>query len=326
MALALPVRQGTDDWLAARRLGIGSSDAAIIAGERGSVLELWGDKTGLAPKPEPDEALAELYAWGHRLEPIVAEAYTERTGRPVRRAMRLLQHPNEPWAIASLDRVSAVKGERRIVELKVTSIDAKYADGEVPGDVLAQVQHQMWVTGYDVADVAVLQTHWRLGVFEVERDDAYLEDLVYMERHFWDMVERREFDHRWVDGSDGTRRALARLFATTNGAVLPADGDLVELADRLRAARIAKKTADADEATVANAIRAVLGEAEGVAGLLTLRKNADSVRVNWPGVAGAYRSLLEEMDQPKEQLDALAAIHSETVQGARVLRLLKESS
>src|SRR4051812_7243626 len=109
MAVVLPVRQGTDEWLAARQHGIGSSDAAVVAGEKGSIIALWGEKTGLVPRPEPDAELAERYAWGHRMEPLVAEAYTEREGRPLRRAARMLRHPEVAFAIASLDRVSAVK-------------------------------------------------------------------------------------------------------------------------------------------------------------------------------------------------------------------------
>lgn len=322
----IPVVQGTDDWLAARREGIGSSDAPVIAGEKGSLVELWGEKTGLAPRPEPDAATAELFAWGHRLEPLVAEAYTEHTDRPVRRVRQLLRHPNVPWALASLDRVSARKGERRIVELKVTSIDAKYADG-LPGDVLAQVQHQLWVTGYDVADVAVLQHwHWRLGVFEVERDDAYLEDLTYLERHFWDLVERRELPP--VDGSENTRRVLGRLWQQTNGLFIPPAGDTDAMAEELRIARAEAKAAEARVATVENAIRAVIGEADGLSlssgEAITWRRNADSERTNWESVARALRERLEYAagtDGAAKAWDEALAWHTTKVDGPRVLRV-----
>lgn len=328
----LPVVQGTDDWLAARRNGIGSSDAAVIAGEKGSVLELWGDKTGIVPRPEPDEATAEMYAWGHRLEPLVAEAYTERTGRPVRRAMQMLRHPKVPWALASLDRVSAVKGERRIVELKVTSIDAKYAGDDLPGDVLAQVQHQLWVTGYDVADVAVLKTHWRLGIFEVERDEAYLEDLTFLERDFWRRVELCEMPP--VDGTENARRVLAQIYARNNGQMLMPAADLDLLAEELRLARAEAKAAEARQATIENGIRAVIGDADGFEGpwgRITWRKNADSEKTDWKLVAGAYRRVIEEIaiadpEQPvPESLDAIESTYTRTIEGPRVLRpYLKE--
>jgi len=315
MAVALQVRQGTDDWLLARREGIGSSDAPIIAGERGSLVELWGDKTGLAPRPAPDDALVERFRWGHRMEPLVAEAYTERTGRPLRRVMRLLQHPDVPWALASLDRVSARKGERRIVELKVSAIDAKYAGDEVPGDVLAQVQHQMYVTGYEVADVAVLTSYWRLDVFEVPRDDAYIADLLYLERHFWEEnVQTRTLPS--LDGSETTRRVLARLYERNNGTMLPSSPDLDLLAGELRAAKAEAKYAANHEATIENALRTIIGDADGFEGpwgRVTWKKNADSTKTDWLAIAD------ELLPIGPERVAAIAR-HTRVVEGPRVLR------
>lgn len=283
MAVVMPVRQGTDAWLEARKAGIGSSDAAVVAGEKGSIVALWGEKTGLVPRPEPDSELAERFAWGHRMEPLVAGAYTERTGRPLRRAARMLRHPDVDFALASLDRVSAVKGERRIVEIKVSELDAKYRGEDLPGDVKAQVQHQLWVTGYEVADVAVLTRYWNLQIFTEERDAAYIDDLAYLERDLWAYVERRVPPP--VDGSETAARVLSRLYARANGQMLPAGGDLDLLADELRHAQIAEKAAGARLSTVKNAIRAIVGEADGFEGSwgrITWKNNR---AIDWPGVA-----------------------------------------
>lgn len=340
--IALPVRQGTNEWLEARREGIGSSDAAIVAGERGSLIELWGEKTGLVPRPEPDAELAERFAWGHRMEPIVADAYTERTGRPLKRAMRLLRHPEVSFALASLDRVSAVKGERRVVEIKVSDIDAKWKGEELPGDVKAQVQHQLWVTGYDVADVAVLTRYWNLRVFTEERDDSYIDDLAYLERDLWGYVERREPPP--VDGSETAQRILSQLYARANGVMLPPGGDLDLLAEELRLAQIAAKDAESRLGTVKNTIRAVIGDAdgfEGTWGRITWKNNKDSERTDWQQLAGAYRQALHELryavveDKVMEarslaertNLDAIESIYTRTVEGPRVLRAtFKEES
>ena len=114
--LTIPVRQGTPEWLEARRQGIGGSDAAIVIGESPyrSPYDLWAEKCGLvAPAPE-----TAAMAWGRRLEPLVAAAYTEATGRRLRRVSRLLRHRERPWQLASIDR--AVIGEKRLVEIKTT--------------------------------------------------------------------------------------------------------------------------------------------------------------------------------------------------------------
>lgn len=204
-ALTVPVRQGTPEWAAARRSGIGGSDAPIVVGESPyrSAYELWAEKVGLIPRPEQTEVMA----WGHRLEPLVAAAYTEATGRRLRRVRRLLRSRGRPWQIASLDR--AVIGERRLVEIKTTRSPRWDGADPVPPDVLAQVEHYLAVTGWEVADVAVLVAGSDLRIIEVGRDDAYIRDLVEIEADFVRRVETRTPPP--LDASEATRRALALL-------------------------------------------------------------------------------------------------------------------
>src|SRR5690349_20262127 len=78
-----------DQWLAVRKTGIGSSDAAAAVGlnPNKSQLELWLEKTNHdanLPKPDPNDEASPMY-WGTLLEPIVAAHYTRRTGHRVRR-------------------------------------------------------------------------------------------------------------------------------------------------------------------------------------------------------------------------------------------------
>ena len=311
-AVALPVRQGTDEWLAMRRTGIGSSDAPVIAGERGSVLELWAEKSGLVEREEPDESTARLFEWGHRLEPVVADWYADSTGRTLQRVNQMLRHPDVAYAFASLDR--RVVGERRLVEIKTTRFG--WTGGEdVPGAVQAQVQHQLWVTGYDVADVAVLTGGSEPRVYEIPRDDTFIADLAFLEAEFWGWVQTGTRPP--VDGSENARRVLSKLHPRNDGTVLPLTPDLDALVAQWTAAKAAVKEAEGDEATLANALRAVIGDADGIDGRVTWKKNADSTRVNWSAVAKAYRELLADSDV---DLDVIESIHSSTVEGPRVLR------
>ena len=95
-----------EDWLAVRKGGIGSSDAAAAVGLNPykSQLELWLEKTGRdgsLPKLDPHDEESPAY-WGNILEPIVAAHYTKRSGYRVRRINAVLQHPNPdlPWMLA----------------------------------------------------------------------------------------------------------------------------------------------------------------------------------------------------------------------------------
>lgn len=311
-AVALPETQGTPEWLAKRRTGIGSSDAPVIAGERGSVLELWAEKSGLVEPEPPDADLARLFEWGHRLEPVVADWYADHTGRALRRVNHLQHHPQYRWAYASLDRV--VVGEKRIVEIKTTRFGWTHGEG-VPGDIQAQVQHQLWVTGYPVADVVVLKGGNEPAIHELPRDDAFIADLEFLELQFREWVTSGTRPP--VDGSENARRVLSKLHPRNVGMMLPLTPELDDLAAQWRSAKAAVKAAEASEGTLANTLRALIGDSDGIEGRVTWRKNADSTRTNWPAVAKAYRALLE---RPDDELDAIESIHSSTTEGPRVLR------
>lgn len=319
-AIALPVRQGSAEWLEMRKTGIGSSDMPIIAGESPyqSPLELWAAKTGLVPATVPDDATRRLMDIGTRMEPVLLDLYEAETGRKARRVPRMLVHPQYPWARASLDAEAPVK---RIVEAKWTHARRWSAGDAVPADVVIQVQWQMFVAGRDVADVVALVGP-ELRVVEVARDQSMIDDLLYLANDFWRHVTDRI--RPAIDGSESTRRTLVRMHPADDGTYLSATPDLIELADRLRAAKAAKTAAEDAEKTVGNAIRAMVGDASGVEGLLTYRKSADSTRTNWPAVASAYRGLLSSHETAA--LDAIESIHSETSHGPRVLRLSKETS
>jgi putative phage-type endonuclease len=343
-AIAMPVRQNTAEWEEARLDGIGSSDAPVIAGERGSVVQLWAVKSRKIEPPAVDDETLKMYELGHRLEPVIAAVYTEREGRPLRRVNRMLRRRDVAWACASLDRVSAVKGERRIVELK-TAPWARWGDDEpVPGAIQAQVQHQLWVTGYDVADVAVLHRGYDLRVHTIERDDGFIEDLVYLEREFWRWVQT---DTRPpVDGSDATRLALQAMFPDEYGEILPATPELEQLVDRLYVETALFNAAKNRLGSTKNAIRFLLGESAGAAGdgwKVSWRKAKDGTETDWQLVAQNQRKLLEAVAHAfegetlrlvaapdlvlpdgeitlGELLDTIESLHTKTKQGKRSLR------
>ena len=305
--LTIPVRQGTPAWLEARRQGIGGSDAAIVIGESPyrSPYDLWAEKCGLvAPAPE-----TAAMAWGRRLEPLVAAAYTEATGRRLRRVSRLLRHPERPWQLASIDR--AVIGEKRLVEIKTTRSPRWDGADPVPADVLAQVEHYLSVTGYDVADVAVLIGGSDLRVIEVGRDDGYIRDLIEVEAEFMHRIETRTAPP--IDGSEATRRALGRLHPSDNGTALAATPETDRLLADLREARERAATAADRAATVENAVRGLMGDASLLVGAgyrVSFRRNADAARTDWAAIAAELRP------DP-----ALVAQYTATRAGPRVLRV-----
>jgi putative phage-type endonuclease len=181
------------EWLAHRRKGLGSSDAPAVCNLSAwrTPLHVYLDKVGeLADYDTPPKR------WGRRLEDVVALAYQEETGRPVYKPARAMEwHPTVPFLFASLDRLTEVNGKGRLLEIKT----ARHADGwgapgtdEVPDQYMVQVQHQLAVTGMRHADLAVLVAGQELLLYEVERDDRLVSDLLAVLSDFWAKVERRE--------------------------------------------------------------------------------------------------------------------------------------
>lgn len=219
-----------DDWLAVRKNGIGSSDAAAAVGLNPyqSPLELWLIKTnrdaGL-PVVDPNDETSPMY-WGNMLEHIVAAHYTKRTGNKVRRINAVLQHPDadKAWMLANIDREIIGAGDVQILECKTAGVNGArlWRDG-VPEYVQVQVLHQLAVTGKAAADVAVLLGGQELRIHRIERDDVLIARLVQLERQFWDYVITDTPPP--ADGSDSADTALRCLYPQDNGQTLDLSQD-----------------------------------------------------------------------------------------------------
>ena len=214
-----------EDWLAVRKQGIGSSDAAAAVGLNPykSQLELWMEKTGRdepLPKLDPQDEESPAY-WGNVLEPIVAWHYSKRSGNRVRRINAVLQHPDPklPWMLANIDREVIGADDVQILECKTAGINgARLWKEGVPEYVQLQVMHQLAVTGKQAADVAVLLGGQHLEIHRIERDESMIARLIDLERLFWDYVVSDTPPP--ADGTDSAEAALRCLYPEDNGQTL----------------------------------------------------------------------------------------------------------
>ena len=80
-----------EEWLEWRRRGIGGSDAAAVAGLNRwrSPMQVWLEKTGQIEGSGDNEAMY----WGRILEDIIADEFSRRTGKRVRRRNAILNTP-----------------------------------------------------------------------------------------------------------------------------------------------------------------------------------------------------------------------------------------
>ncbi|WP_373332162.1 YqaJ viral recombinase family protein [Thiopseudomonas alkaliphila] len=293
-----------DEWLAVRKNGIGSSDAAAAVGLNPykSQLELWMEKTGRdqgLAKPDPSDDKSPVY-WGTLLEPIVATQYTQQTGKRVRRVNAVLQHPNPElsWMLANIDREVVADKEVQILECKTAGINgARLWKEGVPEYVQLQVMHQLAVTGKQAADVAVLLGGQELKVYRIERDEQMIAQLIQLEKQFWHYVETDTPPP--ADGTQSSEAALRCLFPKDEGETVDfsLDETLATVFTELKQVREDIGTKEKQESLLKQKIQQAMGNASRAlfaTGAVTWRKAKDSVTVD-------TAALLRDLPHLKEQ-------------------------
>lgn len=276
-----------DDWLAVRKQGVGSSDAAAAVGLNPykSQLELWLEKTGRdgsMPKADPLDEESPAY-WGNILEPIVAAHYTKRTGHRVRRINAVLQHPDPTlaWMLANIDREVTGASDVQILECKTAGINgARLWKEGVPEYVQLQVHHQLAVTGKQAADVAVLLGGQHLEIHRIERDETLIRRLIELERQFWHYVETDTPPP--ADGSESAEKSLRCLYPKDHGQMLDftQDRNLSACFADLQAVRQSITEQEKLEAQLKQRLQQAIGEASGAhfeTGCVTWKRSKDSV-------------------------------------------------
>lgn len=252
------------DWLAARRTGIGASDAAAILGKDPfrSALAVYQSKVA----PQPDEWRWE-FARGIALEDVIARQFAadhpEIVVDPIVRG--IYNHPEHEWLMCTPDRILRRPTEVPpfgVLEMKTWSGRAwrDWAEG-VPLHIQIQVQHQLLVSGFGEAWVSVSIGGDPPEHYHVEANERFHRVLVPVLAEFWLRVQERRPPE--ADGSEASREAIAALWPReANGKVvsLPAAFSMTDEHRELLKAEIAERKAELDE--IDNRIRAAMGDAE----------------------------------------------------------------
>lgn len=252
-----------DQWLAARRAGIGASEIAAVAGlsRRRGPWDVWSSKVEGTEWEGND-----VTRWGQFIESRIVDWWARTTGRWVGQG-GLFRHPDHEWLIATPDalELSTYDGTGEPVAV----VDAKNAgwymagdwdeDG-APIDYVCQITWQMLAVGVTAGYlVAVIG-----GKPPVERgfglDDDLAGELINRAAAFWQLVENRTPPP--LDGSPSATAWIKERYADADpAAVVDLDDDdvahlaeVVALDDRIGDLKKAK-------AAVENAIKERLGTA-----------------------------------------------------------------
>lgn len=314
----------TPEQIALRKMGVGGSEIAAVMGldPYKSKLDVWLEKTGQAP-PFAGNAATDL---GNRLEPIVADLYSEEMG--VRLApCSTVVHPSYPHVLATPDRIAQASPAFYAVELKTRSWRTARGFGPpgsdlVPEPVALQVHYTaailraLGITTADYSDVGLLVDGREFSTYRLPYDAEIVGVLIEQVTVFWRLVESRTAPE--IDGSDSATAYVKGLFAKAGAELMEATAEDYALMIDYDHWREKEKEAVAEKARFANALRLRIGKGAGLDAPLARAlwtNDKDGTSVDWEVIARVSGASPDTIKR-----------YTKTVPGKRVLRVtLKES-
>jgi putative phage-type endonuclease len=175
--------QGTDLWHSFRLKGIGASEAPIIEGisPYRSKRDLFLEKTG-KPTTSDNEDKSYIFALGHKTEGIIRKEFQDLM--KVEMKPICVIHPKYDYLRASLDGFDPKHG---VLEAKLVSQEVlkNAKNGEIPNHHYSQIQHQLEVTGADIAQYFAHDGKKNGALVEIRKNQEYINNLLDLEHAFW---------------------------------------------------------------------------------------------------------------------------------------------
>ena len=302
--------QRSPEWFEMRKGGITATGITAINGTSPykTAYRLWAELTGQVGEQEVGAAAQR----GQLLEQAVADYYTAETGKKLRKSNGIVRLKEFPWAMASLDR-TIIGDTTGLVEIK-TSTSSRWQLYPVPPEYVDQVQWQMFITGAEYCDVAVLLSGLVFRIERVEADPVYQTQLFDKAVSFRELVQSKTPPPLTGNDSD----TLAEVKPQSNNTYAVADPQLDHIARLYIEAKVEAEAADAALKEMAIAIKEAIADGEGVKGqgwLATWKTNKSSVKVDWESIADVLRTVA-----PDTYGEAVKRFTSEKP-GARVFRV-----
>jgi putative phage-type endonuclease len=227
-------------WLANRTKGIGGSEIGTICGvnKYSSARLLYFKKTGQYEDSESfsfsDESL-ERMSWGHKLEPIVADEFMQRTGKKVVICPATLRHKDHPWMIANVDRIIVDDEGKPVGILEVKTADARllkdWEDGEIPMSYIYQLNWYLMILDLKYGAFAALIGGNRFVMIEVYRNEDLCKDMFEAGDRFWNYNVKSLISPE-LSGSDADSDFLKEQYGNVvkNSELMMVEEEYTELA------------------------------------------------------------------------------------------------
>lgn len=286
------------EWLEDRRKGIGGSDVATILGlnKYKSVYQLWLEKTD---QIEVTSAQSEAAYWGNTLEEVVAEEFSKRTGKKVRRRNRVFEHSKYPFLRANIDR--DIVGENAVLECKTANqfLANEWDEDEIPIQYICQVQHYMNVLNLDYVYFAVLIGGQKFIWKKMERDQELIDMITEKLVAFWTENVEKGIEPA-IDGLKATSEFLTQRYLDTDESETELNAAFDENIANLARLKGDKKIIEENIMLLENELKQALGKSDATIGItpnnVVSWKKTQSKRLDKKKLAEKYPDIAADED------------------------------
>lgn len=254
-----------EEWLEARKSGLGSSEVGTILGLNpfDTPYKLWRRKVGIDPPIQENFAMKA----GHYLEDAVSKFFADEMGADIIKASAtdwLAKSKEKPFMQVSPDRTYWLNGEKhneankRILECKTTQMQIDYDN--IPKYWFAQLQYQLHVTGYDGGALAWLTQGRDFGYRLFDRNEEV------------GTVIEASVERFWVDNILGMQEPSAinaddvclKFSRHMDGKVVEVSEDIFNAYEKLIDIKDALKQLEEQKNNLEDAIKQSFGDAEAI--------------------------------------------------------------
>jgi len=274
-----------DEWLNARKDGIGASEVATLVGVNPweTKLQLWRSKKGLeAPKEENFAMKA-----GHYLEDAVSKFYADATGATIIESSAtdfMLVDDKRSYLRVSPDRTYWAKNDthnisnKRILECKTTQMDIDVDN--IPMHWFCQLQMNLGVAGLKHGALAWLTQGRKFGYKEIDFDPDTYNWLVECVEEFWYNHIVANVEPEAVNVDDTLIKFPRHLLGKT----IVADDAMIDTCRRLREVKEEIKSLTITKDALEGELKMAMEDAEAIIKdgkpLVTWKSAKDSTKFN----------------------------------------------
>jgi putative phage-type endonuclease len=308
------------EWLTKRRTCVTATDIGAICevSPYKSVFDVWYDKTN--PKPPEEKKGNAALDWGTRLEPVIAQAYTDIVGIKLKKGEFFLKEINGIPCGCTPD----YESEDGIINVEIKTANAKMEqwgnDGtdEVPEVYLTQTQWQMGLTGKKITHLPCLVFSRDMRTYNIHFDEEIFKYLLDRATNFWKYVVDKTPPP--IDNSMSCRKYLTQLFKNGKKEIVPEPStDLLKGSSQFFKISRVLNALESKKDELSNILLSQIGEYSGVkidgVGKLTVVRGGEQEKIDYKSVVAALRAHV-----PNEIMESVIKANTKTSTKSSFLR------